>query len=131
MGEPTAGQREWFETTLAIHEAARDAIEPCVPVEEPYLAARDRAREDGVADWLCGYADMQAPYIGHSIGLEADEEPTLAQGNRTPIEVTVEPKLMHPERGAAMVEDDYLVTADGVERLSTASRDLRTIPFDR
>jgi Xaa-Pro aminopeptidase len=134
LGEPTASQREWYDLTRAIHEAARDAIEPGVPAEEPYLAARDRAAEDGVADWLCGYGDMQAPYIGHSIGLEADEEPTLMKGNRTPIEegmiLTVEPKLIHPERGATMVEDDYLVTADGVERLSTASQELRTIPVD-
>lgn len=134
LGEPTASQREWFDLTRAIHEAARDAIEPGVPAEEVYLAARRRAAEDGVADWLCGYADMQAPYIGHSIGLEVDEEPTLMRGNQTPIEegmiLTVEPKLIHPERGAAMVEDDYLVTADGVERLSTASQDLRSIPVD-
>lgn len=134
LGEPTAEQREWFDMTLDIHTAAREVIEPGVPAERPYLAARERAEEHGVADWLCGYGDMQAPYIGHSIGLEADEEPTLMLGNETPIEegmiLTVEPKLMHPERDAVMVEDDYLVTADGVERLSTASQELRTIPVD-
>jgi Xaa-Pro aminopeptidase len=134
VGEPTVDQREWFDMTLAIHEAAREVIEPGISAEEPYLAARDRAAEEGVADWLCGYADMQAPYIGHSIGLEADEEPTLMQGNSTPIEegmiLTVEPKLIHPERGAAMIEDDYLVTDDGVERLSTAPQKLRSIPTD-
>jgi len=56
------------------------------------------------------------------------------QGNSTPIEegmiLTVEPKLIHPERGAAMIEDDYLVTDDGVERLSTAPQKLRSIPTD-
>lgn len=134
VGEPTADQREWFDMTLDIHTAAREAIEPGVSAETPYLAARERAEEHGVADWLCGYGDMQAPYIGHSIGLEADEEPTLMLGNETPLEegmvLTVEPKLMHPERDAVMIEDDYLVTADGVERLSTASQELRTIPVD-
>lgn len=134
VGEATPEQREWFEMTLAVHEAARDAIDPGVPAEKPYLAARDRAEELGVADWLCGYAEMQAPYIGHSIGLEADEEPTLARGNATELSegmvLTVEPKLMHPDRGAVMIEDDYLVTGDGVERLSTTPQKLFEIPVD-
>lgn len=132
LGEATPEQREWFELTRTIHVAARDAIAPEVPAEEPYLAARERAAEAGVDDWLCGYAEMQAPYIGHSIGLEADEEPTLVQGNTTPLRegtiVTVEPKLMHPDRGTVMVEDDYLVTGDGAERLSTVPQELFEIP---
>ncbi|WP_227378128.1 M24 family metallopeptidase [Haladaptatus halobius] len=128
IGEATPTQHEWFEWTLALHEAARDAIEPGVPAEEPYLAAYRRAEELGVADWLCGYAEMQAPYIGHSIGLEADEEPTLMRGNTEKIRegmvLTIEPKLIHPERGAVMIEDDYLVTTDGVKRLSTVPQEL-------
>ena len=133
IGEATADQRRWFERTLSIHEAARNAIEPGVPAERPYLAARDRAEELGVADWLCGYAEMQAPYIGHSIGLEADEEPTLVRGNeaklRAGMVLTVEPKLIHPDQGTAMVEDDYLVTDDGVERLSTVPQRLFEVPL--
>lgn len=131
IGEPTDAQREWFELTLAIHEAARDAIQPGAAAEEPYLAAKERAVEAGVEDFLCGYAEMQAPYIGHSIGLEADEEPTLVAGNTTKIEpgmvLTVEPKLMHPDRGTVMIEDDYLVTEDGVERLSSVPQELFSI----
>jgi Xaa-Pro aminopeptidase len=133
VGEASDAQRDWFETTLAIHAAARNAIEPGVPAEEPYLAARDRAAEAGVDDSLCGYAEMQAPYVGHSIGLEADEEPTLVAGNDTEIEtgmvLTVEPKLIHPDRGAVMIEDDYLVTDDGVDRLSTVPQELFEIPI--
>lgn len=132
VGEPTDAQQEWFDLTLAIHEAARDAIEPGVPAERPYLAAREQAEEDGVADYLCGYAEMQAPYVGHSIGLETDEEPTLMRGNSTEIEpgmvLTIEPKLMHPDRGSVMIEDDYLVTESGVERLSSTPQRLFTIP---
>lgn len=132
LGEPTQAQRDWFDLTLAVHEAASEAIEPGVPAEAPYLAARERAIEKDVEDWLCGYAEMQAPYIGHSIGLEADEEPTLMKGNTTEIEagmvLTVEPKLMHPDRGTVMIEDDYLVTENGVERLSSMPLELFTIP---
>lgn len=128
VGEATPMQREWFRWTLSIHEAAKNAIEPGVSAEKPYLAARERAEELGVANWLCGYAEMQAPYIGHSIGLEADEEPTLMRGNTTELRegmvLTVEPKLMHPDRGTVMIEDDYLVTTDGADRLSTVPQEL-------
>lgn len=133
LGDAIPEQREWFELTRDIHIAARDAIAPGVPAEEPYLAARKRAAEAGIDDWLCGYAEMQAPYIGHSIGLEADEEPTLVQGNTTSLRegmvVTVEPKLMHPDRGTVMIEDDYLVSSEGVERLSTIPQELFEIPL--
>lgn len=134
VGEPTEEQREWFDLTLSIHEAARAVMEPGVPAEKPFLAARDKAEEEGVADWLCGYAEMQAPYIGHAIGLEVDEEPTLVVGNETPLQegmvLTIEPKLIHPDRGAVMIEDDYLVTEDGVERLSTVPQELFAIPTE-
>lgn len=134
IGEATPTQHEWFQWTLAIHEAAKNAIKAGVPAEKPYLAARNRAEELGVADWLCGYAEMQAPYIGHSIGLEADEEPTLMVDNTTTLRegmvLTVEPKLMHPDRGTVMIEDDYLVTANGAERLSTVPQQLFEISTD-
>lgn len=134
VGEASDDQREWFDATREIHEAARDAIQPGVPAEAPYEAARERADALGVADWLCGYAEMQAPYVGHSIGLEGDEEPTLMAGNDTPIRegmaLTVEPKLMHPDRGAVMLEDDYVVTSDGVRRLSPVPMELFEVPVE-
>jgi Xaa-Pro aminopeptidase len=128
IGEASAAQQEWFDAVREIHEAAREAIEPGVAAEEPYLAGRQRAEELGVEAFLCGYAEMQAPYIGHSIGLEADEEPTLVRGNdaelREGMVLTIEPKLIHPDRGTVVVEDDYRVTAEGVERLSTVDQRL-------
>lgn len=134
VGSATQPQRDWFRRVLAVHEAARDAIRPGVLAERPYLAARERAEELDVAEWLCGYAEMQAPYIGHSIGLEADEEPTLVRGNTTELRegmvLTVEPKLIHPDRGTVVVEDDYLVTENGPERLSTTPQELFEIAFE-
>ncbi|UHQ98750.1 Xaa-Pro peptidase family protein (plasmid) [Natrinema zhouii] len=131
IGEATPDQREWFHTVLTIHEEARNAVEPGAPAEVPYLAARECAEELGVSEWLCGYAEMQAPYIGHSIGLEADEEPTLVRGNTTELRegmvVTIEPKLIHPDRGTVVVEDDYLVTDSGTDRLSTTPQELFVI----
>jgi Xaa-Pro aminopeptidase len=55
-------------------------------------------------------------------GVEAPLEPGMV--------VTVEPKLIDPERGAVMVEDDYLITGDGVERLSVADRELFEVPHE-
>ena len=134
VGEAAPAQREWFDLTSAIFEAALAALEPGAPAEAPYRAALAEAEAAGVADWLCGYAEMQAPYVGHAVGLEIDEPPTLALGNDRPLEpgmvVTLEPKLIHPDRGAAMLEDDFLVTEDGVERLSPVPLDLFEIPVD-
>lgn len=132
IGSPTPAQREWFDLTLGIHTAAREVLDVGVAAETPYLAALEYAKEHGVADWLCGYGEMQAAYVGHSIGLETDEEPTLRAGNRRELEpgmvVTIEPKLIHPDRGAVMIEDDYLITDEGPRRLGSVPLDLFSIP---
>lgn len=134
VGAASDPQRERFELVREIQAAAVEALGPGEPAENAYLAARERAESAGVADYLCGYGEMQAPYVGHAIGIEIDEPPTLMAGVEAPLEpgmvVTVEPKLIDPERGAVMVEDDYLITGDGVERLSVADRELFEVPHE-
>ncbi len=128
VGSASDAQRERFDLVCDIQAAAVDALGPGEPAENAYIAARERATRAGVEHLLCGYGEMQAPYIGHAIGIEIDEPPTLMTGVDAPLEpgmvVTVEPKLIDPDRGAVMVEDDYLITESGVERLSTAEREL-------
>lgn len=81
------------------------------------------ARREGYQDYFMGYRGHQVTFVGHGIGLEIDEYPLIAPNFHQEFEENMvfafEPKLVFPDVGAVGVEDDYLVTGGGVERLTT------------
>jgi Xaa-Pro aminopeptidase len=89
-------------------------------------------KKRGLEDYFIGTKENQAPFVGHGIGLEIDELPLLAKGFPQPLEIGMvfafEPKFIFPGIGTVALEDDYAVTADGVEKLTYA--DDRIIVID-
>ncbi|MDQ3875889.1 MAG: M24 family metallopeptidase, partial [Actinomycetota bacterium] len=75
-----------------------------------------------------GLGDAFGHGLGHGVGLVVHELPylnqesdeTLAQGNV----VTVEPGVYLPARGGVRIEDLVIVTDDGPEVLTTATKEL-------
>jgi len=69
-----------------------------------------------------GYGEGKVRFIGHGLGLEIDEHPILAPRFNQRLEpgmvIALEPKFVFPGKGVVGLEDDYLITAPGVERLS-------------
>ena len=87
------------------------------------------ARSLGHADRFMGPAGSQVSFIGHGVGVELDEPPFIARGFADSIlepgmTFAFEPKVVFPGVGAVGVEDTFLVTGDGVERLTLGPRDL-------
>jgi Xaa-Pro aminopeptidase len=82
----------------------------------------------GDREGFMGWGDERVSFIGHGIGLEIDELPLLARGWDEPLEAgmvfALEPKFVFPEVGAVGIENSYLVTGNGVERLTSAPEDL-------
>ena len=80
------------------------------------------AQEAGLEDNFMGFREKRAKFVGHGIGLELNEWPVLGKGMTWRLEpgmvVAVEPKMVFPESGVVGLENDYLVTEDGVSRLS-------------
>ncbi|MDQ3867429.1 MAG: Xaa-Pro peptidase family protein [Actinomycetota bacterium] len=114
------------------HEAAReilhrvaDDVRPGVPGAAVY----DRALElAGNRDGFMGIGDERVSFVGHGFGLEIDELPLLARGWDVPLAgamvFALEPKFLFPGEGAVGIENSYLVTGDGAERLTSASEEL-------
>jgi Xaa-Pro dipeptidase len=79
-----------------------------------------------------GYGKFFFHRTGHGIGMEGHEEPYIRAGNRLILEpgmtFTVEPGIYLPGRGGVRVEDNVIITADGVECFSNLPRQLRTLP---
>ncbi len=67
-------------------------------------------------------------FVGHGVGLELNELPVLAPGFKMPLAagmtIAVEPKFIFHGLGAAGIENTFVVTDDGLERLGTLPDDI-------
>lgn len=107
-------------------------IRPGMPCARVYDTAEAVARERGVEAHFMGYGEGKVKFLGHGFGLEIDEYPIFSPNSPQVIEegmvFALEPKFVFPEQGVVGIEDDYLVTASGMERLTLTAQELILIP---
>ena len=112
-----------FDAALRVQEAATAAARPGAACRAVWDAAREAAAEAGLAAHFMGHGSGQVPYVGHGIGIELDELPVLA-GSSLELEpgmvFALEPKFVLPGSGAVGIENTWVVTEDGAERLTLA-----------
>lgn len=79
------------------------------------------AKSESLAEYFMGHS-QQAGFVGHGVGLEINEMPVMAPRSREIYETGVvfafEPKFVIPEVGAVGVENTFVVTDEGVEKLT-------------
>ncbi len=119
--EPADWQREIYDLVRTSQRAGRHALAPGADVKEVDGAARSVIEK-------AGYGDNFTHGLGHGVGLEIHEAPTVgysATGRidaRTP--VTVEPGIYLPDRGGVRIEDTLVVRDGEPELLTTSPKDL-------
>ena len=88
---------------------------------EAWRIGNGMANEMGYSNHLMGMAPNQAVFLGHSVGLELDETPVVADrfDRELPIGGTmaIEPKVIY-DSGAIGTEDTFARTPDGMECLT-------------
>lgn len=111
-----------YELAEAVLRATEMKLKPGTICEELYLDALHQVEEAGLAEYFMGFGDNQVKFLGHGIGLEIDELPVLAKGFTYPLEpgmvIAIEPKFTFPNRGVVGIENTYLITDDGFEKLT-------------
>jgi len=122
IGDLPPSLQKAHDCSRRIHDRFAETAVPGVPCRDVYAAAAAEAERAGLAHAFMGHGPNQVRFVGHGIGLEVDELPILAPRFDLPLApgmvLALEPKFVLPGEGAVGLEDDYLVTEDGVERLS-------------
>ena len=123
-GELAGEMREAYGVVLAAQQAGLDAIRAGVSGIDADAAARELI--EGSA-----FAGAFGHGLGHGLGLDVHEAPrlstespdTLAAGNL----VTVEPGVYLPGRFGIRIEDDVIVTDEGIENPVRFTKELVTV----
>lgn len=120
-GKPTQRQLDARKAVLDELAFVESAVKPGVSAKAMYQAVRGRL--DGLNGWTFPH------HLGHGVGVAVHEAPrlnhvwddTFREGDF----FTAEPGVYGPDlKGGIRIEQNYLVTATGVERLTTAPTDL-------
>jgi len=125
--------QEAYSVAKEIKDFVEQWISPGKSWSRLYEEALEMARRRRYQDHFMGYKGHQAGFVGHGIGLEIDEYPIIAprfsEEFKENMVLAVEPKLVFPDVGAVGVEDDYLITKTGMERLTTYDDHVLTIDW--
>lgn len=116
-----------FEVARAIHDEIARNLRPGVRCAALWEHARAMSEQARLGDFFMGPPGDQVRFVGHGVGLELDELPVLAPGFDAPLEagqaVALEPKFVFPGIGAAGLENTFLVTERGGEKLTAGVPD--------
>ncbi len=114
-GEPSDQILEWYRLCQAAQLDGLEAVKPGARASEVDAASR-------VAIAAAGLADAYGHGLGHGVGLDIHEAPTLRDDSNDVLVpgnvVTVEPGLYFAGDIGFRIEDLVVVTSDGYERLT-------------
>lgn len=100
-----------------LESLAMPGVETC----SLYFRAVEIAEEEGLKEYFMGHR-QQAPFIGHGVGIELNEQPPVAARVKTPLKenmtLALEPKFVLPGIGAVGVENTYAVKTSGLSALT-------------
>ena len=115
-GQLTPAYEELERQLMAVYTYIIDWCRPGVS-----LAELDKRVRDGLAE--IGYAGQPSHPICHGVGARAHEPPYAHQAGAGAVEegmvLAIEPGVYWDGGGGLRVEDNFLITADGAEKLSS------------
>lgn len=112
---------------LQIEEAISKELRPGKTGKEIFGLSLVEGAKLGYQDFLGGPPGRRAGFVGHGVGLEIDEYPVLGPVDHEIMEnmtIAVEPKMIYPGVGVVGIEDTFLTTGNGTERLTKLSQEI-------
>ncbi|MFP4497303.1 MAG: M24 family metallopeptidase [Vulcanimicrobiota bacterium] len=116
IGHPHPRMQEIYNTVLEAQLKAIKALKPGIACGEVDRIAREHIEN-------AGYGEYFGHGLGHGIGLETHEAPSLGRDQETLLEpgmvVTIEPGIYLEDLGGVRIEDMALITETGSEILTS------------
>ena len=125
FGEPSDAQKEVYEAVRKAEQDAVDAVKPGVRAMDLDKIARDVITQ-------AGYGEFFTHRLGHGLGISVHEFPSVTGNNEMELiegmVFTIEPGIYDPSITGVRIEDDVVVTKNGVEVLTKYPKELVIIP---
>ena len=109
------------QVSIDMHHRFMEEVKPGAACSDIYNRTLDMADKSGFTANFMGFS-QQAKFVGHGVGLEINEPPVLMSRSNDLFQqgmvIAFEPKFVLPGIGAVGIENTYLVTDSGVEKLT-------------
>lgn len=117
-------QREIYET---VHKAQLAAI--AVSKLGTEIGRLDQVAREIITE--AGYGEFFTHRIGHGLGIDVHEFPSMNATNKDRLQAgmtfTIEPGIYVPDLGGVRIEDDLLITDNGVDVLTKYPKELQIV----
>lgn len=121
VGQASRRQKRIYQTVREAQAMALDAIKSGIVCKDVDAVARDLIKK-------AGYGNKFVHNLGHGVGLNVHEAPTLGPGSedvlKTNMVITVEPGIYIAGFGGVRIEDLVVVTKNGYKLLTHSTKDL-------
>lgn len=117
-----------FDVSCRIQAVIVEQLKPGILCSALFDLATQVADEAGLGGYFMGPPGENAKFVGHGVGLELDEMPVLAQGFDQSLvagqTIAIEPKFVFPELGSIGIENTFVVSENGGEKITVLADDL-------
>ena len=127
LGRLDSELEDAYDAALEIENTIARELRPGRTGKELFELSEAMGEKLGYKDYLGGPPGNKCGFVGHGVGLELDEYPVIGpldhviQSNMT---VAIEPKMIYPDKGVLGVEDTYLTTPNGAQRLTSLPQEI-------
>lgn len=109
------------QTALFIQSEIENIARPGTACAELYNIASKIADNEGLTQYFMG-TKQQARFVGHGIGIQINEQPVLTPRSKELLApgmvFALEPKFVIPGVGAVGIENSFLVSETGLEKIT-------------
>ncbi|WP_455628315.1 M24 family metallopeptidase [Parabacteroides chinchillae] len=115
------------QAALTIQNKIESNAKPGTACADLYNAAMEIVEKEGLSPYFMG-TKQQAKFVGHGIGIQINELPVLTPRSKEELApnmvFALEPKFVIPGVGAVGIENSFLVTDTGIEKLTRCNEEI-------